>query len=67
VSLTEVQKGVYYPVSHYLILPLPNIKQVAHDIEKYKHKSKAFHILHTFNSVEEYLDKGNVSELRITQ
>jgi hypothetical protein len=56
VSLTKVQKGVYYSgITLFNSLPR-NIKQVAHDIDKFKHKLKKFLIVNSFYSVDEYFD-----------
>jgi hypothetical protein len=42
VSITKVQKGVYYSgITLFNYLP-PNIKEVAHDIKKFKHKLRKF-------------------------
>jgi hypothetical protein len=52
VSLTIVQKGVYYSgITLFNSLSL-NIKQVAHDINKFKHKLKKFLILKSLFSVK---------------
>jgi hypothetical protein len=55
VNLSKVQKGVYYSsIKLFNSLPL-SIKQVAHDLNKFKQKLKKFLILNSFYSVEEYL------------
>jgi hypothetical protein len=58
VNLSKVQKGVHYSgIKLFNSLPL-SIKQVAHDLIKFKHKLKKFYILNSFYSVQEYLDRG---------
>jgi hypothetical protein len=58
VSLTKVQKGVYYSgVTIFNSLP-PSIKQVAHD-DKFKHKLRKFLIVNSFYSVDGYFDWNN--------
>jgi hypothetical protein len=59
VTLSKVQKGVYYSgIKLFNSLPL-SIKQVAHDLNKFKHKLKKSLILNSFYSAEEYLDRNN--------
>jgi hypothetical protein len=56
VSLTKVQKGVYYSgITLFNLLPL-NIKKVAHNINKFKQELRK---LNSFHSVEEYIDRNN--------
>jgi hypothetical protein len=60
ISLTKVQKGVYYSgITLFNSLPL-NIEQVANDINKFKHKLRKFLIENPFYSVEEYLDRNKI-------
>jgi hypothetical protein len=60
VSLCTDQKGVYYScITLFNSLPL-NIKQVAHDINKCKHKLRKFLTESPFYSVQEYLDRNNI-------
>jgi hypothetical protein len=55
VSLTKVQKGVYYfGITLFNSLPL-NIKKVAHNINKFKHELRKFLMVNSFYSVEEYI------------
>jgi hypothetical protein len=62
VNLSKVQKGVYYSgIKLFNSLPL-SIKQVAYDLNKFRHKLKKFLILSSFYSVEEYLDRDNKFE-----
>jgi hypothetical protein len=59
VSLTKVQKGVYYSgITLFNSLPL-NIKQVAHDINGFKYKLREILIENSFYSVKEYLDRNS--------
>jgi hypothetical protein len=56
VSLTNVQEGVYYSgITLFKSLP-HNIKQVAHNINKFKQKLRKFIIVNYFYSVDEYFD-----------
>ena len=58
VSLTKVQKGVYYSgITLFNFLPL-NIKKVAHNINKFKHELRKFRMVNSFYSVEEYIDRN---------
>jgi hypothetical protein len=58
VSLTKVQRGVYYSgIILFNSLPL-SIKQVAHDINGFKHKLREVLTENSFYSVEEYLDRN---------
>jgi hypothetical protein len=67
VNLSKVQKGVYYSsITLFNSLPL-SIKQVAHDLNIFKHKLKKFLILNAFYSVEEYLDRDNKFEPGVPQ
>jgi hypothetical protein len=67
VSLTKVQKGVYYSsVTLFNSLP-PNIKQVAHNINKFKHKLRKFLIANSFYSVDEYFDWNNKFDFGVSQ
>jgi hypothetical protein len=43
-----------------------NIKQVAHDINKFKHKLRKFLTENSFYSVEEYLDRKNKFDLGVS-
>jgi hypothetical protein len=66
-DLSKVQKGVYYSgIKLFNSLPL-SIKQDAHDLNKFKHKLKTFLMLNPFHSVEEYLDRDNISEVGVSQ
>jgi hypothetical protein len=58
VSLTKVQKGVYYSDITLFNSLLLNIKQVAHDINGFKYKLRVFLIQNSFYSVKEYLDRN---------
>ena len=56
VSLTKVQKGVFYSgISLYISIPL-GIKKVAYNTNKFKHELKRFLVENLFYSVEEYID-----------
>jgi hypothetical protein len=67
VNLSKVQKGVYYSgIKLFNSLPLSN-KQVAHDLNKFKHKLKKFLILKSFYSAEEYIDRDNKFEQGVPQ
>jgi hypothetical protein len=67
VSLTKVQKGVYYSgISLFNSLPL-NIKKVAHNINIFKHKLRNVIMENSFYSVEEYFDRNNKSDLAVSQ
>jgi hypothetical protein len=67
VNLSKVQKGVYYSgIKLFNSLPL-SVTQVAHDLNKFKHKLKKFLILNSFYSVEEYLDGDNKFEPAVPQ
>jgi hypothetical protein len=60
VSLTKIQKGVWYSsIILFNSLPL-NIKQVVHNINKFKHKFKKFLTENPFYLVEEYLDRNKI-------
>jgi hypothetical protein len=67
VSLSKVQKGVYYSGIILFNSPPLNIKQVAHDINNFKHKLRKFLIENSFYSVEEYLDRNNKFDLGVSQ
>jgi hypothetical protein len=41
--------------------------QVAHDINKFKHKLRKFLIENSFYSAEEYLDRNNKFDLGVSQ
>jgi hypothetical protein len=62
-----VQSGVYYSDITLFNSLHPSIKQVAHGINKFKHKLKKFLVLNSFYSVEEYLDRDNKFELGVSQ
>jgi hypothetical protein len=67
VSLTKVQKGVYYyGITLFNTLP-PSIKQVAHDINTFKHKIRTFLIVNSFYSVDEYFDWNNKFDFGVSQ
>ena len=67
VSLTKVQKGVYYSgITLFNSLPL-NIKKVAHNINKFKHELRKFLMENSFYSVEEYIDRNNKFDLGVSQ
>jgi hypothetical protein len=66
VSLTKVQKGVYYSgITLFNSLP-PSIKQIAHDINKFKHQLRKFLIVNFFYSVE-YFDWNNKFDFGVSQ
>jgi hypothetical protein len=66
VSLTKVQKGVYYSgITLFNSLPL-NIKQVAHAINGFKYKLREFLIENSFYSVEEYFDRNRQFDLGVS-
>jgi hypothetical protein len=59
VRLTRVQKGVYYSgITLFNTQPL-NIKQVAHDINRFKYKLKTVLVENSFYSTEDYLLLNN--------
>jgi hypothetical protein len=67
VSITKVQKGVYFPgITLFNSLP-SKIKQVAHDINKFKHKVRKFVIVNSFYSVNEYFDRNNKFDFGVSQ
>jgi hypothetical protein len=67
VSLTKVQKGVYYSgITLLNSLPL-NIKEVAHDINKFKYVLRKFLMENSFYSVEEYIDRNSKLDLGVSQ
>jgi hypothetical protein len=45
----------------------PNIKQVAHDINKFKHKLGKFFIVNSFYSIDEYFDRNNKFDFGVSQ
>jgi hypothetical protein len=53
VSLTKALKGLYYSGITLFNSLHPSIKQVAHDINKCKHKLRKFLIVNSFYSVDE--------------
>jgi hypothetical protein len=60
VSLTKVQKGVYYSgVTLFNSLPL-GIKEEANNTNKFKHEMKKFLLKNPFYSIEEYLNKDAI-------
>jgi hypothetical protein len=62
VNLSKVQKRVYYSgIKLFNSLPL-SIKQVAHGLNRFKHKLKKFLILNSFYPIEEYLDRDKKFE-----
>jgi hypothetical protein len=66
VSLTKVQKGAHYSsITLFNSLP-PNIKQVSHDINKFKHKLRKFLIVNSY-SVDEYFDWNNKFDFGVSQ
>jgi hypothetical protein len=67
VSLTKVQKGVYYSGITLFNSLLLNIKKVAHNINKFKHELRKFIMENSFYSVEEYLDRNNTFVLGVFQ
>jgi hypothetical protein len=67
VSLTKVQKGVYYSgITLFNSLPL-NIMKVAHKINKFKHELRKFLMENSFYSDEEYIDRNNKFHLGVSQ
>jgi hypothetical protein len=66
VNLSKVQKVFYFGIKLFNSLPLI-IRQVAHDLNKFKNKLKKFLILNSFYSVEEYLDRDNKFEPGVPQ
>jgi hypothetical protein len=60
VSLTKVQKGVYYSGITLFNSLLHNIKKVAHNINKFKHELRKFLMVNSFYSVEEYIDRNSI-------
>jgi hypothetical protein len=63
VSLSKVQQRVYYSgITLFNSLP-HNIKQVAHDSNKFKHKLTKVLIINSFCSAEVYLDRNHKSQL----
>jgi hypothetical protein len=67
VRSTRIQKGVYYSGITLFNAALLNIKQVAHDINQFKHKLKTFLIKNSFYSVEECLHMNNKHDSRASQ
>jgi hypothetical protein len=64
VSLTKVQKGVYYfGITLFNSLPL-NIKKVGHNINKFKHELRKFLME---NSFEQYIDSNNKIDPGLSQ
>jgi hypothetical protein len=67
VSLTKVQKEVFYSsITLFNSLP-PNIKKVAHDINQFKHKLRKFLIVNFFYAVDEYFDWNNKFDFGVSQ
>jgi hypothetical protein len=67
VNLTKVQKGVYYSgITLFNSLPF-GIKNVAHNINKFKHELKKFLIKSSFYSVEEYTDRDAAYDIGVSQ
>jgi hypothetical protein len=61
-------RNIFYTLVIKSLHLLPsNIKQVAHDINKFKHNLKKFLILNYFSSVEDYLDRDNRFKLGVFQ
>ena len=66
-NLTKVQKGVYYSgVTLYNSLPL-DIKEVAHNILKFKHELKKFLLKNSFYSIEEYMHRDATCDTGVLQ
>jgi hypothetical protein len=66
VSLTKVQKGVYYfGITLFNSLPL-NIKEDAHKINKFKYELRKFLMENSFYSVE-YIDRNSKLDLGVSQ
>jgi hypothetical protein len=60
VSLTKIKKkSTYSSITLFNSQPL-NTKQVAHYINKFKHKLRKFLIENPFYSVEEYLSRNKI-------
>jgi hypothetical protein len=60
ISLTKFKEGVYYSgIKVFNSLPL-NIKQVAHDINTFKHKLRKFLLENPFYLVADYLDRNKI-------
>jgi hypothetical protein len=67
VSLTKVQKGVYYTgITLFNSLP-PSIEQVAHDVNTFKNKLRKYLIVISFYSVDEYFDWNNKFDFWVSQ
>jgi hypothetical protein len=67
VSLTKVQKGIYFSgITLFNSLPL-NIKEVAHNINKFKYELRQFLMENSFYSVEEYIDWNSKLDLGVSQ
>jgi hypothetical protein len=67
VSLTKVQKGVYYSgITLFNSLPL-STKEVAHNINKFKYELRKFLTENLFYSVEEYIDRNSKLDLGVSQ
>jgi hypothetical protein len=67
VSLTKVQKGVYYSgITLFNSLPL-SIKEVAHIINKFKYELRKFLMENSLHSVEEYIDRNSKLDLSVSQ
>jgi hypothetical protein len=66
VSLLKFKKEYSILVLHYLLFT-PHIKQVAHGINKFKHKLRKFLIVNSFHSVCEYLDWNNKFDFGVSQ
>jgi hypothetical protein len=67
VSLSKVQKGVYYSsITLFNSLPL-NIKKVDHNINNFKHELRKFLTENSFYSVEEYTVRNNKIDPGLSQ
>jgi hypothetical protein len=67
VSLTKVQKGVYYSgITLFNSLTL-NIKKASHNIDKFKHELRKFLMENSFCSVKEYIDRNNKIDPGLSQ
>jgi hypothetical protein len=66
VGLTKVQKGVYYSgITLFNSLPL-SIKEIAHNINKFKYELRKFLMENSFYSVE-YIDRNSKLDLGVSQ
>jgi hypothetical protein len=65
VSLTKVQKGVYYS-GITLFHSLPLNKEVAHNSNKFKYELRKFLMETSFYSVEEYIDRNSQLDLGVS-